>query len=189
MNRIKQLWSTRNGKFIILSILGLIIVFCCIVPAISQDGDSESKLIDAEIQETAIANAMETISASQEGSIQTEASIAVEPTKPQQPTSDPFSKLIVPAGQLAQYSDTYSNYKEVFVTKINGSLDERPNDLEELCLDWLYYQNKIIEYTQAQNNDKANDARTAWNEINAWLNEYNENDVSTMFTIIENRNN
>lgn len=74
-------------------------------------------------------------------------------------------ELIVPAGNLAQYLDTYSNYKEVFVTKMDGSIDARPNDLEELCLDWLYYRDKILEYTQAGKTDKANDARTAWNEI------------------------
>jgi hypothetical protein len=113
------------------------------------------------------------------------------PTSAPKPTATPnsFSKLIVPAGELAQYLDTYSNYKEVFVTKIDGSIDARPNDLEELCLDWLYYRDKILEYTQAGNTDKANDARTAWNEINVWLDEYNENDVSIMFSIIENRNN
>jgi hypothetical protein len=112
------------------------------------------------------------------------------PTSAPKPTSTPnsFSKLIVPAGDLVRYLDTYSNYKEVFVTKIDGSLDARPNDLEELCLDWLYYRDKILEYTQAGKTDKATDARTAWNEINVWLNEYNENDVTTMFSIIENRN-
>jgi tetratricopeptide (TPR) repeat protein len=98
----------------------------------------------------------------------------------------PKSQLTVPAGQLAQYVDTYSSYDEVFVTKLNGSLDERPNDLEELCLDWLYYRNKILEYEQAGQTENANEARTAWNEINAWLNEYNQSDVEVMFSIVQN---
>jgi hypothetical protein len=102
-------------------------------------------------------------------------------------TSNSMSKLIVPAGELAQYSDTYANYKEVFVTKIDGSLDERPNDLEELCLDWLYYREKILEYTQAGETDKAAEARTSWNETNDWLDAYNENDVGAMFSIIDKR--
>jgi len=96
-------------------------------------------------------------------------------------------QLIVPAGQLAQYTDSYSSYDEVFVTKKDGSLDDRPNDLEELCLDWLYYQNKILEYTQAGQTKQADDARTSWNEINNWLNEYNESDVETMFSIIQEK--
>jgi tetratricopeptide (TPR) repeat protein len=98
------------------------------------------------------------------------------------------SQLIVPAGQLAQYVDTYSNYDEVFVTKKDGSLDDRSNDLEELCLDYLFYRNRIIEYEQAGQTEKATEARTAWNEINVWLTEYNEDDVGTMWTIIEKRN-
>ena len=102
-------------------------------------------------------------------------------------TSDAQSKLVVPVGQLAQYSDTYSNYKEVFVTKIDGSLDERPNDLEELCLDWLYYREKILKYTQAGETDKAADAKIAWKEINDWLTAYNENDVEAMFSIVDHR--
>ena len=106
----------------------------------------------------------------------------------QNPQQTAKSQLIVPEGQLAQYVDTYSSYDEVFVTKKDGSLDERPNDLEELCLDWLYYRDKILEYTQAGQTEKATEARTAWNEINAWLSQYNEDDVGTMWTIIEKRN-
>ena len=106
-------------------------------------------------------------------------------TKTSTSTPNPFSKLIVPAGELAQYKDTYSKYKEVFVTKKDGSLDVRPNDLEELCLDWLYYRGKILQYTQSGETDKAAEARTAWNEINVWLTAYNENDIGTMWTIID----
>jgi len=112
------------------------------------------------------------------------------PTKTLSPTSTNApvqTKLTVPAGTLSKYKDTYSNYREIFVYKKNGTLDARPNDLEELCLDWLFYRNKILEYTQAGNNEKAAQARTAFNEINAWLSEYNENDVQTMFSIIEKR--
>lgn len=96
------------------------------------------------------------------------------------------SQLIVPAGQLAQYVDNYSTYDEVFVTKNDGNLDDRPNDLEELCLDWLYYRDKILEYEQAGQTENANEARTAWNEINVWLNEYNPRDVEVMFSIVQN---
>jgi tetratricopeptide (TPR) repeat protein len=95
------------------------------------------------------------------------------------------SQLIVPAGQFAQYVDTYSSYDEVFVTKRNGTLDDRPNDLEELCRDWLFYRDRILEYEQSGQTEKASEARIAWNEINAWLIEYDENDVGTMFSIVQ----
>lgn len=97
------------------------------------------------------------------------------------------SQLIVPAGQLAQYVDTYSSYDEVFVTKLNGTVDDRPNDLEELCRDWLYYRDKILEYEQAGQTENATEARTAWNEINVWLNEYNQSDVEVMFSFVQNK--
>jgi hypothetical protein len=84
--------------------------------------------------------------------------------------------------------DTYSNYDEVFVTKKDGSLDARPNDLEELCLDMLYYRKKIIEYTQSGETNKADEARISFNQTNAWLSAYDENDIGYMWTIIEKRN-
>lgn len=110
-----------------------------------------------------------------------------KPTSTQKEST--VSKLIVPSGQLVQYKETYSHYSEVFVTKKDGSLDERPDDLEELCLDWVFYRDKIVEYTQAGNTKKADEARIAWNDINIWLDEYHENDVETMFSIIEHGGN
>jgi hypothetical protein len=104
------------------------------------------------------------------------------------PPTTAKKQLTVPVGQLSQYVDTYSNYDEVFVTKKDGSLDARPNDLEELCLDMLYYRKKIIEYTQSGETDKADEARISLNRTNAWLNAYDENDIGYMWTIIEKRN-
>lgn len=108
--------------------------------------------------------------------------------KSSNPPTTAKKQLTVPVGQLAQYVDTYSNYDEVFVTKKDGSLDARPNDLEELCLDMLYYRKKIIEYTQSGKTDKADAARIWLNRTNAWLNAYDENDIGYMWTIIEKRN-
>jgi len=107
--------------------------------------------------------------------------------KSSNPPTTAKKQLTVPVGQLAQYVDTYSNYDEVFVTKKDGGLDARPNDLEELCLDMLYYRKKIIEYTQSGETDKADAARVSLNQTNAWLSAYDENDIGYMWTIIENR--
>jgi len=186
----------KAARFAIVGASGLILLCClCLLVIVIIPSDKTSTQVSTAIASPTSKNEIPEIpsNTAQPELLPTDTPPTLE-TQPSTPTPkptstpNPFSKLIVPAGELAQYLYTYSNYKEVFVTKIDGSLDERPNDLEELCLDWLYYRDKILEYTQAGKTDKAADARTAWNEINAWLNEYNENDVSTMFSIIENRN-
>ena len=192
----KILSLPKAARFAIMGASGFIFLCClCLLVIAIIPSNKTSTQVTTAITSPTSENGIPEIpsNTAQPDLLLTDTPLALE-TQPTTPASkpsstpDPFSKLIVPAGELAKYLDTYSNYKEVFVTKLDGSLDERPNDLEELCLDWLYYRNKILEYTQAGKTDKAADARTAWNEINAWLNEYNENDVSTMFLIIENRN-
>lgn len=89
--------------------------------------------------------------------------------------------LKVPAGQLSKYVDKYSKYEEVFVYKKNGTLAERPNDLEELCLDYVFYRKKFWEYDAAGETQKADESRAAFQQINRWLDEYDKNDVETMF--------
>ena len=101
----------------------------------------------------------------------------------QRPTAT--QKLFVQPGTLSQYESQIAKETVVNVYKKNGTLDEREGDLKELCLDWLYYRAKILEYASSGENDKADDARERFNSINAWLDEYEEVDVETMFSIIE----
>ena len=99
------------------------------------------------------------------------------------PTSTPIAEkvLYVPTGQLSKYAGEYSKYKEVFVYKKDGTLAERPNDLEELCLDYVFYRRKILEYDAASEIKKADEARTAFQQVNIWLDEYDWDDFETMY--------
>jgi len=105
------------------------------------------------------------------------------PTK----TSTIITKLVVESGELYLYIGSYEDYETVNVKKLDGTLDPRPNDLEELCLDWIFYRQKILEYERSGETEKASEARRTWNDVNRWLDEYDEGDIGSMWTIIENR--
>jgi hypothetical protein len=101
------------------------------------------------------------------------------------PATDPRSPspriLLVPVGELGTLADEYYNYDEVRVYKKDGTLDERANDLEELCLDYSYYRKKIVEYEAAGRSEKAAEARTAFQRVNAWLDAYHRDDFEVMY--------
>ena len=94
-------------------------------------------------------------------------------------------EIIIPAGKLHEYADNYPTNQDVFVRKLDETTDTRPNDLEELCKDWLYYRKKIMDAENAGQTDKAADYRAQFQKVNAWLDEYNQSDVSAMFEILE----
>jgi len=93
--------------------------------------------------------------------------------------------LTISTGKLNQYLSNYPSNQNVYVQKKDGTIDSRPNDLEELCKDWQYYRNKIIEAESAGDSDKAADYRAHFQQVNAWLDDYHESDVSAMFDILE----
>lgn len=95
------------------------------------------------------------------------------------------SDIIIPAGNLHEYADNFPENQDVFVRKQDGTTDTRPNDLEELCKDWLYYRDNIMEAEGAGQSDKAAEYRTQFQNVNAWLDEYNQSDVTIMFEILE----
>ena len=101
----------------------------------------------------------------------------------QQPTE--VKSLVVKAGTLSQYESQIQKDTVVNVYKKNGTLDEREDDLKQLCLDWLFYRAKIMEYASSGNSAKADEARASFSQINQWLDAYNEDDVQTMNSIIE----
>ena len=106
-----------------------------------------------------------------------------EQTAPQQLTD--VQKLIIQAGTLSQYESQITKDTVINVYKKDGTLDDREGDLKELCLDWLYYRAKIMEYESLGDSDKANEARNSFNRVNTWLSDYDEADVQTMFSIID----
>lgn len=75
--------------------------------------------------------------------------------------------------------------KDLNIAKKNGTFDERNNDLMELCKDWLYYRNKIMKAARSGDQAATTKARTTFNEINASLSEYHEQDVQHMFALLE----
>ena len=93
--------------------------------------------------------------------------------------------ITIPSGKLSDYINSYSSYDDVYVKQIDGTVDSRANDLEELCKDWLYYRKKIVEAENAGDKDRANDYRVSFNNVNDWLDDYKESDVTAMFEILE----
>ena len=63
------------------------------------------------------------------------------------------------------------------IAKRDGTLDPRPNDLDELCKDWVYYRTKILKHTSEGDLRSAARARAAFADINAWLSAYRDDDV------------
>jgi hypothetical protein len=62
--------------------------------------------------------------------------------------------------------------------KKNGTVDDRPNDLVELCKDYIFYSGQIMKKTAAGDQAGAAKARASFQQVNRWLSEYPEDDVS-----------
>ncbi len=95
----------------------------------------------------------------------------------------PRERVEVKAGTVAALTQ-YPRGKDVFVFKKNGTLDERPNDLEELTRDWLYYRTKILAANGEGDVERAAEYRTEFQKINRWLSEYHDSDVNAMLALV-----
>jgi hypothetical protein len=99
--------------------------------------------------------------------------------------SEAGDKIYLKKGELAKYNSLPSG-KNLYVMKKNGIYDDRANDLEELCKDYLYYRNKILKSAKMGDNQGAAKARSSFNQVNNTLSvEYTEDDIQHMFTLIE----
>jgi hypothetical protein len=108
--------------------------------------------------------------------------------KPAAPQPTELPPLVIPAGQLSAHEDEITRDRVVNVYKKDGTLeDEREDDLKELGLNWYFYRQKILDYTAAGETAKADEARRGFENTNAGLNAYNENDVQTMLRLIEEK--
>ena len=92
-------------------------------------------------------------------------------TKAVIPTRTPTIPIIM-AGELSDYLDVIQKYSTVNVQKSDGTFDARADDLKQLCLDWYFYRGKDPE---------------KFAEVNHWLNEYHEDDVTAMLARIEKK--
>jgi uncharacterized protein YdbL (DUF1318 family) len=86
---------------------------------------------------------------------------------------------VIQAGKLAEIYDSLNgaNFK---LKKKNGTVDERVNDIEELAKDWVFYRRKIIEANVSGNTEKLRKYQLSFQQINQWLNAYDNEDVSYM---------
>ena len=64
------------------------------------------------------------------------------------------------------------------IAKKDGSIDARPNDLHELCKDFVYYKAKAYKYGREGQQEKAQEARVSLDKTNIWLSQYHEADVA-----------
>lgn len=64
------------------------------------------------------------------------------------------------------------------VTKRDGTVDSRPDDLDELCQDLVYYKAKSYKYAREGDERAAADASADLAAVTADLSEYRPEDVS-----------
>jgi len=57
----------------------------------------------------------------------------------------------------------------------------RSNDLEELCKDYVFYRKKILQASRDGDENAANKYRASFQQINAYLNKYRQEDIDKMF--------
>ncbi len=92
---------------------------------------------------------------------------------PKEPKNTSPSHATAPASSLATQTSP-----DAQVTKKDGTVDSRPNDLEELCKDYAYYKAKAYKYGREGDEQAAAEARKSFEKVNIWLSQYAEGDVS-----------
>jgi hypothetical protein len=102
--------------------------------------------------------------------------------------STPKEKIIVEPGTLNNVIEDLGGYpsdKEIVVRKLDGTIDERPNDLEELARDWLFCRQQMV-LAATRGDTETRDKYVAEQEqVNRWLDEYHVDDWSTMIALFE----
>lgn len=84
-----------------------------------------------------------------------------------------FGNLIKPQISTKQQQPP----KQQFAKK-DGTFDERKDDLDELCKDFVFYKAKAYKYGREGNMQEAQEARASLEKTNIWLSQYNESDVT-----------
>lgn len=102
------------------------------------------------------------------------------------PTAKPAS-ITVNAGELRDYESQITKDGVINVYMLDGTLDEREDDLKQLCLDWHFYRTQILKFSAEGKTEKADSARNSFDQINYWLEDYDEDDVSFMLALIEEK--
>jgi hypothetical protein len=109
-----------------------------------------------------------------------------------------YNELAALNPQNTEYPSKIKYYQRIIDTgtsisgngfpKKDETHDMRPNDLEELCKDYLFYRNKILKANKVGDREAVKKSRASFDQINRWINEYNEKDVQAMFNKLEQNN-
>ena len=93
-------------------------------------------------------------------------------------------KIIIKSGELKKHIKEIEG-KDVFIYKVDGTLPERPNDLEELSKDWKFYRDKTVESFRSGDKSKGEKYRDKFQQVNSDLSEYDESDEDEMFRYLK----
>lgn len=94
----------------------------------------------------------------------------------------PVDEITTSGGSVVRPRESSRDRSDQNVAKKDGSYDERPNDLTELCKDYLFYRKRIMKMTAAGDEAGAAKARQSFQQINRWLSDYPETEVQNMFS-------
>lgn len=84
--------------------------------------------------------------------------------------------LVIEAGMLK--NDFNKIGKRFNVKMTNGMVEKRDNDIEELAKDWAFYKERILKASQEGDIPAMDKARASFQDVNAWLDKYNQEDVA-----------
>lgn len=74
---------------------------------------------------------------------------------------------------------------KVQITKKDGTVDQRANDLDEICQDWVRAKAKSYKYGREGNQEAAAAARKDLADTTRWLSDYRDEDVARVCAIYD----
>jgi hypothetical protein len=92
-------------------------------------------------------------------------------------------KFYIPAGMLGNYINDLGG-KEFYLNRKNGTSAAWPNDIENLCRDYVLYKKQIEEYSQNGEKNHLTQLQGEFEGTNQWLNQYHDDDVQAMFVYL-----
>lgn len=103
---------------------------------------------------------------------------------PTPPKAEPVV-IEIQAGRLGAEIGAIPRRATINVRKLDGTLADRPGDLEELARDWLFWRGRILKQAAQGKESQAADSRQKFGTTKQRLTEYDPGDVSTMIEAVE----
>ncbi len=113
----------------------------------------------------------------------TNSSAYVDQNQEHIPSIPPSGRVYIPSGMLSNYINALDD-RDFYLTTKYGTIPGRSRDIEELCRDYVFFRNKIIEQARKGNKKKADKYRKNFQQTNQWLNQYDEKDIQAMFSYL-----